>query len=986
MKYDSIKKFRKLTATIIMSALILGQTQTAVFAEPITVDAEAVASEPAMEITELDKDMDLQDAQEMEIITDSDEVKDILPYDEKVFDNVSPVSESEPETEEEVTEEYVVGSDDPSSETSEEEDINGEPLDQAALIAQLAGAQNDNTQFWGSIVLSKDKQAVKLQWSLKGAKSFTLERFRKGGSYETIAARISKKAFIDYKYLDDPSYLPVYRIKAFDALGAEFGTYVTIPGSTILWSGRGQNVDNAMLAFTKVKGPFRYYIERDIDKKFEEIENHYNLYDPESVSENKVLSTYDIMGIEGSAAGRKTLVLIDEDANIPDAKVSFYRVTTVLDIEGLDIFGKTSGLTTVKKAKYAAPTITRISRYAEGTETIAHDLCYDDGNIYVRFDNGVPSGIDRDEAELIIYRAGKKGGYKKITSEYLSDVTTALDGDAKVNYVVPFDKFDPNTTYYYRAALNYKGVGAMSIPFERTCTFAPVEKIYCGEATYNSVKLSWKSDGCATKYNIYRSDDAWDNLSAAEANMNKLSKIHFKKIGTKKNDSFREGEKLIYIDKKGLELGMYHIYRIVPANKKEGDFYTQSEPMALKAFPASPEEVFESPVNINSMNIAWNKVSNATVYKIQRTDLAVGGEPIFEEEEGVEFKEWEVKAKSKMLVNDDGEEKSYCYMNQAVGDGADSVELGKTYYYRVVAAVNIGGAVMWADEESAHWTEAHTQLAPVRDMDAYLYSKSSVDSTNVAHISFKSSGKVKETMVDGGYDYERVHHYEVVTATSIKGLDGAAPMTIDGKVFSYATTAETVSKSIIENPDLELFKNVRGVKRGTVYYFAARPVYVTGTKTIKSKWRRIKFVMPVEVYIYPEGSNRKATNSSVNRYEISSASVKRFYLDFDPYDTTYTRVKVAISNTSFYVGYQTVGTSTFTSQSQTVFFEPKLDKDDRPYIEIKAPTVLSTATYIPTCDITVTAHYLSAKGDVTDQLVKKFYVKGKKESATSTTN
>lgn len=982
MKYKIAKQIKKTIAGLVFAAMMAGQLQLPVFAQASYEDVSLEMNQAEVTVTDLDETVDLENAQEMEIITDSEE--EILDYDPAVFDSASP-NGTEEAAEEETTEEYVVGSD-PSSESSEEEEEEGEPLDRQALISALSNVTNDNTMFFGSLVLYKDKPAVKLQWTIKGAKSFTIDRFRKGGAYESIAVRITKKAFVDTKYLDDPSYLPLYRIKAYDAVGGEFGSYVTIPGSSILWSGRGQSEDNAMLAFTKVRGPFRYYVERDIDKKFEEIENHYNVYDPESVSENSVFKGYDILGQEGSAGGRKTLVLIDEDANIPDAKVSYYRVTSVLDIDGLDIFGKTSGLSAVRKAKFAAPTITRISRYAYGTETIAHDLCYDDGNIYVRFDNGLPSGIDRDEAEIVIYRAGKKGGYKKITSEYLSDMTTALDGDSKTNYVVPYDKFDPNTTYYYRAALNYKGVGAMSIPFERTCTFAPVEKIYCGEATYNSVKLSWKSDGCATKYNIYRSEDVWDSLDAAEANMDKLEKVHFKKIGTKKNDSFREGEKLIYIDKKGLELGMYHIYRIVPANKKEGDFYTQSEPMALKAFPASPEEVFESPININSMNIAWNKVSNATVYKIQRTDTAVGGVPVFEAEEGVEFKEWEVKAKSKQLVNDEGEEKPYCYMNQAVGDGDDSVVMGKPYYYRVVAAVNIGGAVMWADEESAQWTEAHTQLAPVRDMGAYLYSKSSVDSTNVAHISFKSSGKVKETNVDGAYDYERVDHYEISTATSILGLDSTSPMTINGKTFTYATTSETVSKSIIDDPDLELFKNVRGVKRGTVYYFAARPVYVNGSTTIKSKWKRIKFVMPVEVYIYPEGSNRKATNSSVNRYEIASASVKRFYLDFDPYDTTYTRVKVAISNTSFYVGYQTVGTSTFTSQSQTVFFEPKLDKDDRPYIEIKAPTVYSTATYIPTCDITVTAHYLSAKGDVTDQLVKKFYVKGKKESASSTTN
>jgi hypothetical protein len=49
------------------------------------------------------------------------------------------------------------------------------------------------------------------------------------------------------------------------------------------------------------------------------------------------------------------------------------------------------------------------------------------------------------------------------------------------------------------------------------------------------------------------------------------------------------------------------------------------------------------------MDIVFSPVSGAKVYKIQRTDTMVNGEPVFSEQTGVEFLEWEYDANSKAL-------------------------------------------------------------------------------------------------------------------------------------------------------------------------------------------------------------------------------------------------------------------------------------------------------------------------------------------------
>lgn len=976
------KRIKKSMAAMLSAVMLLtGFNFTAFAAEADIYESEAEAWEEISDISETESVLTEESSLE-------DEYMQVTAEEEpsaEAWESLTEVVGSSEELMDKEEESVPVAGADALDENSDEDDIEESKLKEMAIASALIGTECNSTLFYAEKLLYKEKPAVKLSMKIKGAKYFTLERINKNGEFKPLTVRTTKKTFWDTTLEEDENALPIYRARVFGKMGEDMGIYVTIPAVKILFSSTGAVVETARLVFSKLNIPVCYRLERAQKNKFTEVDMAFYIYDDESIANSSV---YEMRVSENRARlkpsefkigattklnNQSALAVLDDSSGVAAAKQNFYRVIPTLDIPGAEhVTGRVSKVEKVKtRVKYGAPVLNRISKYAVDEEKDStkrnasnHDLCYDDGNFYVSFETAVPSS----EAELEVYRAGLKGSYKKITSQKIADLATALDGNGKVNYVVPYGQFDPNIIYDYKVAVSYDGQGGFSQPLERVCTFEPVRMITSAEKSYTSVELKWYSDGCAKKYHIYRSKDAWDNLEAARSEMETLDKSHYKRIKVVKNTCLRSGQEMEYVDNKGLELGMYHIYRIVPVNKKEADFYTDSQPMPIKAYPASPETVFEKPINLNSMDIIFSPAVGATIYKIQRTDTIVGGEPIFEKEDGVDFREWEEKAKalkSASIENDDGETEKYLYINQSVAN--DGIKQGKSYYYRVIACCNVGEkAVMWADEENAKWTEAHTQLAPVRDLNVELTGKSTVDNSNMVKISFKSSGTAAG-QVDGVYDFTRVDHYEIASATDIPGLDSAVPMTIDGKNYVGTSTI-----NIHEKPDTEMSKTVRGVKRGKVYYFAVRTVYVdAATKTtINGKWIRKKFVLPMEVFIYPDRNDKTNTNSQTNRVGIAAdgSIKKKFYIDFDPYDTTYDEVTVTKVETSTETSTTSSGTTYF-----TLTYDATLEDDGYHYFTLTPAS--NTSTVVRYCTVTVTAKNYNAAGDVTDQLVKKIYVK-----------
>ncbi|MBR6329757.1 MAG: hypothetical protein IKR68_08955 [Lachnospiraceae bacterium] len=884
--------------------------------------------------------------------------------------------------------------------------------DPAAIVSALNGAENDNTVFYAAPYVKNTVTGIKLKWKIKGAKFFSLDSFKVDGSYETIVVRTKKKSFIDTTAFDSTNNIHIYRVKAFDKTGSEMGEYMTIPSSTILSADTGVDYDTAQIVFAKLGHHYSYTVERASKKKFADVQDSFVVFadDEGTVSGDSASGAYS-RATTGVTRLLASLSVTDNAAALVDTKKNFYRVTSHLEVEGLDVSGKVSPAVQVKNNSYPAPTLVRISRYyGQGDEDVTdHDLCFKSGNFYVRVDWNFKGKIAEDEAQIAIYRAGSNGKYKRITSEFVSDLTTVSENNAEgkktgnLLYAVPYNNFPPGKTFDYKAAIIHKKkVGAMSAPLERTCTFGKVQVVSAGEHAYDEVKLTWLSDPCAKKYNIYRSLDAWDSLTSAQEAMDTYDKDRFKKIASKKNDTPREGTEMSFLDKKGLEVGMYHIYRIVPVNGKEADFKNSNKAMAIKAYPASPEKVFVYPVNLHEMDIVWSDASDAVLYKIQRTNKISGGEPVFADEKGVDFREWECDKSGKLegrikyskvgessaITDDFGKDcKGYNYVSVKLDNTDTGVELGKKYYYRVVAACKIkGGAIMWADAESAKWTEAHLQLARVRDMNTTLYSsKSTADGSNVAHIEFKSSGKTKATSIDNQYDYERVDHYDVVYATSEKGLDTNSPLVIDGKTFTYTTTAGQQSIDIISKPDTALYKNYRGIKRGKLYYFGVRTVYKNGDNYIYGNWTKRKFILPVEIFFYPEGSDKNEISSPQKRYEMESAAVKKFIIDFDPYDTTYT----ALSK-----GYPKVGLVAANGDGGSAFTitynADDVDNNGMHFFKVTAPTVATTTTTTTTSTVTqpkstmeIIAYNVGATGDVDKQLRKRYYLSARKPSSSS---
>lgn len=1012
---NSIKKF---TAFSLTAALLLTAPGVCVFANETGSDSmtdenvtslqddmsEEVVGEALPDTTDAASDVNETVADPAGVDAKTD-IADVAEVSEE-----SVLGEAASEDIVEIQDEQPVGDDDSGmeGEGGTEATLDYDP---EAIVSSLSGSVCEPGVFWATPMVFKGENVIKLQWKLRGASYYTLDSYKTDGSYDCLMVRTRKKNFTDSEAFLSVNNLHLYRLRAYDSMGMAMGDYVTVPRPQIMSIAGGTSLGTVTADFVQMGSHYRYVVESAPKKKFDSIQSDMTVYPDD---EKTTVSDGAVRGTSRRVKGFSCLGVTDSDASLVNNKTNYYRVQAILDINGLEFKSKPSDVAAVKTAKHEAPIITRISRYMNAAEAeedeLENDLIFNEGNIYVRFENGLPYTVDATDGQFVVYRAGKNGSYRKIITAYIDDLTTALDGNKKVNYVIPYDNFPPDEIYDYKVAVSYKGMGAFSEPFERTCHYSNVDVVTAAEYSYNSVRLVWRSDPCAKKYNIYRSFDTWDSKDDAEYAMTVLTKDDFKKVGTKNNDTPREGVELEYVDRKGLEIGMYHVYRIVPVYKKEAEFTAYCKPMAIKAYPSSPEEVFEYPVNLNTMDIVFSPVSGAKVYKIQRTDTMVNGEPVFSEQTGVEFLEWEYDSNSKALEtvkysskdddddkNDTDKEKdknkvkikygdvvdefgdpvrNYRYLTVSTGDSDTSVVRGKKYYYRVIAATKVGEAIIWADEDSANWTEAHTQLAPVRDMMGTLYGKSSSDASNVAQISFKPSGRASNMAREGDkWDYEQVDHYDIVTSTTEKGLDNATPMVIDGKTFSYTSvtngTTNTNNVNLITNYDTKLFKNVRGVKRGKEYYFGVRNVYKEGNEVIYGNWTKRKFILPNEVFFYPEGSSRNTVNSEKQPYEIPSGSSKDFILEFDPFDTTFTDVTVTV-----------------TSDEGTVFSKSynaaNVKKDGSHYFTVTAPTVYATSTITPRSHITVTAINYNATGDVKSRLVKTFYVKCKKTTSTTT--
>ena len=819
-----------------------------------------------------------------------------------------------------------------------------------AMASALDGAINDPAAFSASITLVKENPVVKLKWKVPDGKSYTLYRLNTDGELEYLDVRSSKKNYTDSDVFNDDNNTSIYFLRSFSKEGVE-KDYVTIPSTQVLACDGGTVEDTIQFVITCASGPVRYKMERTSskDKTFAEAET-YTIYNSDIIDQSLSVTGADIKAKTLNFSGRAALSFTDKEVKADENYV--YRFTSEIDLPGIDVSSLVTKTTKAKTSYYAAPEIEGI--YNSNDD---HTICYKDATIYVGFPDGYPD-ID---AVIEIERAGVKGSYKKLIKQDFADFTkVTINGVASIK--VPYDHFDPEVTYYYRARYTVSGKkSGNSLPYEATCHFDTVNVVEAEEEDFKSVGLTWTSDECALRYDIYRTENVWDSASKALAEAADYDIKQFKKVYSVKTVDLSAGTELSFTDTKGLELGVYHAYRIVPVNKKSPEFTSDVVPLlACKIYPASPDEVVFTPQGMNQVQITWSKSTGAVVYKIQRTDTAdYLGEPIWDEDEWatVNIREWEFES---------GEEYSYTDYSdinnprtatmrpfdattfiQNSGDGEDDLVKGQHYYYRVLAACKVDDVVLWADESTANYVEVYLQPKPVTGFSATLMSTASSVTVNYAKLSFGVPD-----------DYASTIHYEVTYSIGDKsGYDNHVSTSISYNGTMAAGTAVT--------------KQYSGITRGKNYYFAVRPVYSGSDMTITGSWQEIRFMLPVEIYAYPDGKTKTYENDSDSPYVINSGSSKDFILEYNPSNSTFLDTTVTLSSSSYF---------TLTYYPESVVKRGKYK--GKHYFTVKAKSGYS---YSYTANVTVTAvnYSKTASGDVASQLKKILYLKMQPESTTS---
>lgn len=753
------------------------------------------------------------------------------------------------------------------------------------LTSALDGVENDPQCFSASVAIINNEPVIKLKWNVKQASAYTLERFDAQGTTDIVDVRIKKKAYVDYEAFAEDDNTSIYLLRAYMKDGAEFD-YVTIPSSEMLYSNGGTIDESIQLVFSKAYGPVKYLVEKTgaKDRKFLECEEMM-VYDADLIPEGTKLTGGDMKG-DNITLFKKPAVAA-QDTGVDAGERYLYRVTSILDLPGIDVKGLTSKAVRAQTADYAAPMIADISN---GNDK--HPICYKDGKFYIQFaESGVPNSV-----MLSIDAATEsKTSFKRIVEEELSECTkTFIDGTE--TYIIEYDNFEPEVTKYYRVSFTLdKYKSAYSLPYEATCHYDPVEIVYAGEKDLSSVELRWYAEDCALKYIIYRTEDVWDTEAKALAAAKDYPMSSFKKIATINNLDVRNGSEHSYVDTKGVALGVYHAYKIVPQNKKAAPF--DSEACALVAaqcYPASPTEVEFESKGMHNFSIKWNESKGAQVYKIQRTNTAnYLGEPIWDEDEYglVDIKEWEFSSGDENVWVDENnivhtekpfneKKNGYHSFTQSAGYGEDNVKLGQHYYYRVLAACKVEGSVMWAEEDTSNYVEAYLQPKAVQNMQVELSTAAAVLTGNTSCVTYEIPD-----------DCKSVARYEV--SYSINNKDA---------LETHATSM--VSFNAVKIPDAQgktYKKQYSGVARGKVYYFAVRPVYEGDGMVIKGNWKTEKFVLPTEIFVYPDGQDKKYKPDSTVYTEIGT-SEKTVYVAFAPSDATYKNVRATTSNTNFQIG------------------------------------------------------------------------------------
>ena len=707
---------------------------------------------------------------------------------------------------------------------------NGEVSDYNGTVSSLDGVKCDTKVMKSAM---NNKGWVKVSFKVKGAKYYKLERLSTDGTLETILPQSNKKRSYTDKDAckkSDASY--IYVMSAYDKNGVKVGdSYATVPAPMML---QGQTVDDtayAEIMFMQLKGAVSYKLERsDTNKKNTSYTEIADIKASDLGGKDVRVSSYN--GQQFTYVRYK-----DMGGNFDYGSKHYYRVRAYVD--ETDVISLYSKALTVRASLPQPEIVNIVGPHAQG------GTCYKDGVIQF-------TPVDADEGDVKyyeIYRSTEKDAkYKKIkkikAKNLVEKKVSTLNGGEVGAYCVEYTKFPPEVTYYYKVrAIGPKNIkGAFSEWFENTTHFAPVTGVTAETVNQKSLRVSWNSEKCATKYEVWRSGPYM--TSPLNGDLTK----QFTKIATVSNKPSSKGT-VSYKDSKGLQGASYYCYQIVPVNgKKKGAVSTMLA--GAKTTVAGPTKVTADGVSPEQINVTWSETYKASAYTIQRSvTTSLDG--------GVDTPDavWEDLGTYKSGTT---EFKTRTFKDK-------KVKMGVIYYYRVLSSATM----KVKDETGRSYTVTQTS-DPEKAVIAKGYARPKAP----------SSFKITLVTDDGNWTGNKVSWKKLEETNHIKEYVLERKTSVKNEweeVKRFPETGASSYKHYFYDDD----------DRGVHYYYRVYAVYDDGTTQIDGRKASDDILMPKKIFINSEAATLKVGQT----YKVKVTG-------FDPKEPTFKDMVFTNSNSA----------------------------------------------------------------------------------------
>lgn len=499
------------------------------------------------------------------------------------------------------------------------------------------------------------KNYVKLSWKkVKKAKYYAVYRIKADGTCEQNYIYYDKKtSFVDKAASTSEAETYAYKIVAFgvDQYGQEgHGEAAYVLATPVITDiERGLDDPDAKemdIKFTTVKGAASYSVERSLIKKKDGFSSVPNLTDVPNV-EGTGYDPYTGGGffniVGGTSFKQERITDNGNGDGLSELTYYYYRVKAKINIQGYgDIESNYSGIqrgriTTRAPYIYSVSANTATKLYVEwedleravdkdGNKIISSSDFY---NILYKAKGGKwttikikASKVDQvkhEKAKKVYLTAeeAKEQGVGTTAGEYLIDV---------INVCYEIEGVKPCTNYSVRvAAVKNKIVGNKSEINTVYTDLNDITDLKVKGTDLTTATLTWTEVEGATSYNVYYSPEISDakrdnlNLVRVENGQQYYGPVSVKPVydtEVDEKDKNKNGDKICIYTKTGLTNLKNYAFYVEPVYKKNAhDSGKNRMYVTCQTRIAAPKVTIKQ--SGNTLKLTWEKVSNATGYKIQ---------------------------------------------------------------------------------------------------------------------------------------------------------------------------------------------------------------------------------------------------------------------------------------------------------------------------------------------------------------------------------